>query len=62
MESGYYAYLIGSDGHIKDRIDLLCENDEKAKHQARKLVDGHAVELWQEKRRIAVFEPDNPDC
>jgi hypothetical protein len=62
MESGYYAYLIGSDGRIKDRINMFCEDDEKAKEQARQLVDGHAVELWQEKRRIAVFKPDNCNC
>ena len=58
MQTGYYAFVIAQDGHIKDRITLLCDNDEKAKEQAKHLVDGHAVELWQEKRRLAVFAPD----
>ena len=54
---GYRAYIIASDGHIRDRIDLFCESDEEAKERAQQLVDGHAVELWDEGRRIAVFEP-----
>lgn len=27
----YRAYLLGPDGRIKNRIDLVCENDEAAK-------------------------------
>jgi hypothetical protein len=53
----YSAYVIGPDGRIERRIDLLCENEEAAKERARQLVDGHAVELWQFDRQIAVFEP-----
>jgi hypothetical protein len=54
---GYRAYIIGGDGHIRDLIDLHCENDDDAKEQARQLVDGHAVELWDGARMIATFEP-----
>ncbi len=57
MTSGYYAYVIGKDGHIMDRIALLCESDDDAKERAEQLVNGHAVELWQEARMIATFEP-----
>ncbi len=53
---GYRAYLMDSGGHIQRRIDLLCEDDETAKEQARKLVDGHDVELWQLDRRICAFK------
>ena len=54
----YRAYLLGNDGGILSRVDMvLCENDEVAKHQAKLLVDGHAVELWDGGRKIATFEP-----
>jgi hypothetical protein len=56
---GYRAYLIGSDGHITDRIDLFCGSDADAKERAKQLVDGHAVELWDEARKVARFEPEH---
>jgi hypothetical protein len=52
----YRAYLIGPDGHIVKRIELVCADDETAKEQAKALVDGHDVELWQEARRITEFK------
>jgi len=55
--NSYYAYIIGSDGHITNRIEILCEDDEEARCCAQQLVDGHAIELWQEARMIARFEP-----
>ena len=51
----YRAYMIGPDGHIIKRIELVCD-DEAAKQQAKALVDGHDVELWQEARRITEFK------
>ena len=56
--SGYYAYFTGDDGHITNRVTILAVNDEEAKRLAKQLVDGHAVELWQEERKIAIFEPE----
>jgi hypothetical protein len=50
---GYRAYLIGPDGHIVKRVELVCADDEAAKEQAK--VDGYDVELWQEARRITEF-------
>jgi hypothetical protein len=38
---------MGADGHILNRIDLFCANDDQAKEQAEALVDGHDIELWQ---------------
>jgi hypothetical protein len=55
--TGYYAYIIGDDGHITNRIPIICDDDEEAKYHARRLVDGHAVELWQQSRKIERFEP-----
>jgi hypothetical protein len=51
----YRAYLIGPDRHIFQRTDLVCADDEAAKDSAKRLVDGHDVELWQLDRKIAMF-------
>ena len=51
----FRVYLIGSDGHIKSRVDLICEHEEAARERAKQLVDGHDVELWQLGRKIATF-------
>ena len=53
--SGYYAYFTVDGGHITNRVAILAVNDEEAKRLAKQLVDGHAVELWQESRKIAIF-------
>ena len=55
--TGYYAYVIGDDGHIQNRVAIICDDDEEAARCAKRLVDGHAIELWQETRRIATFPP-----
>jgi hypothetical protein len=57
VTNGYYVYVIGDDGHIQNRIDVICNDDDEARRCAQQLVDGHAVELWQEKRMIATFRP-----
>ena len=53
----YYAYLIGIDGRVSKRVPIVCDDDEEAKRFAKQMVDGHALELWQESRKIAKFEP-----
>jgi hypothetical protein len=58
MAEGYSAYFIDSDGHIFNRVDLFCETEEDAITRARMLVDGHPIELWQQTRKIATFEPE----
>jgi hypothetical protein len=57
MPWGYYAYIIGDDGHISNRVEVHCDNDEEAKRCAVQLLDGHAIELWQETRKVATFQP-----
>ena len=54
--AGYYAYIIGDDGHIESRVDIRCDDDEEAKRLAQKLADGHDVELWQQARKVASFK------
>jgi hypothetical protein len=46
---------MGWDGHILRPVELFCKDDEDAKEQARQLVDGHDVELWQLDRKISMF-------
>ena len=52
----YRAYVIGSDGHVKLRIDLFCADDDAATELVKALVDGHDVQLWQLGRKIAEFK------
>lgn len=51
----YRAYIIGEDGHFTKAVVLNCPDDETAKEQARRLVDGHDVELWQLGRKVEMF-------
>ncbi len=57
MTWGYYAYVIGDDGHIQNRIEVRCGTDDEAKRCAEQLLDGHAIELWQETRCVATLQP-----
>ena len=54
----YSVYIMGSDGHVQERVDLLCNDDGEAIEQAKQLVDGHDVELWQLGRQIRTFKAD----
>jgi hypothetical protein len=49
----YRAYIMGPDGHIKDRIEFWSKDDETAKKQAEQCVDGHDIELWHQDKKIA---------
>ena len=53
----YRPFVIGPDGHVISRIDLLCASEEDAGKRVRQLVRGEAVELWEGTRRIERFEP-----
>lgn len=55
---GYYAYIIGDDGHITGRVQVIAPDDTEAKRLAKRLVDSHAVELWQESRMVERFDPE----
>lgn len=51
----YRAYIIGSDGHFKSYEVIEAKDDDNAVMIAKKLVDGHDVEVWQLDRKIAVL-------
>jgi hypothetical protein len=52
----YRAYIVGAEGRFVRAIELLCPDDDTAREYAKNLVDGHDVELWQGKRRVARFQ------
>lgn len=52
----YRAYLMDTDGHIVQREDLICTDEETAKEQAKRLVNGHDVELWLGAKKLATFK------
>lgn len=52
---GYRVFILGSDGHVQNRVDLDCQDEAEAIKQAEQLVDGHDVELWQLDRLIKAF-------
>jgi ribosome-associated protein YbcJ (S4-like RNA binding protein) len=36
----------------------VCDDDEEAKRRTKQMEDGHAIELWQQARKVASFEPE----
>ena len=54
----YRVYLLGRDGQIMHRVDLVSGDDEAAKERVKQMVDGQGIELWHEGRRVATFEPE----
>jgi hypothetical protein len=51
----YRVYIVGDDGHFMQAVDIVCDDDEAAKEEAKKLVYDHDVELWQLNRKIETF-------
>ena len=56
----YRAYLLGPDGHVESRIDLICSDETTAKERAEQLADDRPVELWQGDRKIAEYPARRP--
>ena len=55
----YRFYLIGSDGHITAApIERRLTDDSAAMAQAKQLVNGCDVEVWQSTRMVAYVTPD----
>ena len=52
----YRAYIIGQDGHFKEAVAFVCCDDAEAMKSAKRLVNGHDVELWQLDRLVTTFE------
>jgi hypothetical protein len=52
----YRAYILRPDGHVRDRVDLNCQDEAQAREKAKALANGHDVELWELDRRIERFK------
>jgi|1186.fasta_scaffold82576_2 hypothetical protein len=52
---GYRAFVLGLDGHVERRVEIMCRDDAEAIKLAKKLVDRRDIELWQRARRIETF-------
>jgi hypothetical protein len=48
----YRAYLVGQDGHFVGCEPIVCGDDSEATEKAKRLVDGHDVELWNGPRLV----------
>ena len=55
----YRVYVIGRLGHIINRVDMLCSDENEARQHAKRVADAHVVELWQGGRFIERFEPED---
>ena len=56
----YWAYEISKavvGGAAINRTDLHCASEEEAKQQAKALAVRNTIELWEEARHIARFDP-----
>ena len=54
----YRAYVFGPDNHIIQPPKLIeAFGDEQAIETARRMVDGHAVEVWDQQRPVIRLEP-----
>jgi hypothetical protein len=53
----YRVYVLDKHGQFMGGINLARTDDNAAKEHARRLADGHEVELW---RLVARFKSDNP--
>jgi hypothetical protein len=56
----YRAYTVGHDGHFVGYEPLVCGGDKEAIEKAKRLVDGHDVEVWSGARFVIRFshKPD----
>jgi hypothetical protein len=52
----YRVFVLGPDGHVIDRFEFWCRDDEQAKEKAKQLLDGLDIELWHRDRKIAEFK------
>jgi hypothetical protein len=52
----YRVYTVGLDGHFTGCEPLICSDDAEAVTKAKRMVDGHAIEVWSGERFVARLE------
>jgi hypothetical protein len=54
----YRVYTLSNGNHIMAPPDIIaCETDQEAIEQARRLIEGHDVEVWQGARCVIRMKP-----
>ena len=53
----YRAFFVGRDGHFDGVEQLLCNNDDEAVEQVKRLANQYGVELWNGSRLVARIDP-----
>jgi hypothetical protein len=48
----YRAYIVGDDDHFIGFEEMVCRDDGEAIAKAKRLVDGHDIELWNGERLL----------
>jgi hypothetical protein len=54
----YRAYVIGRDDRIVSARELVCENDEAAIAEVKKLLLGRTIEIWSGNRFVIRLDPE----
>jgi hypothetical protein len=49
----YRAYIVSSDDHFLEAIELDCASDAAAIESAKQFLNGHDVEVWQADRLVS---------
>jgi hypothetical protein len=57
----YRAYTVGLDEHFIGFDPLVCRDDGEALFNAKKLVDGHDIEVWCAERMVILLKHKSPD-
>lgn len=56
----YRAYIVGPDDHFLGFEEIVCDDDEQAIQQGRRLVDDYGIELWNGPRLVLKMKPGSP--
>jgi hypothetical protein len=48
----YRVYSVGTDGHFTESREMICRDDGEAVAKAKRLQDGHNVEVWSGNRFV----------
>jgi hypothetical protein len=51
----YRAFVIGWDGRVLYRHDLICTDEVEARERAKQLTDGCDIELWKGDKKLPTF-------
>ena len=56
----YRIYTLSSEGHIHGPPRIVeSRDDTEVMQQARQWLDGHPIEVWDEKRKVGRLEPES---